>query len=125
MPKPLYKASVTTFDNKTIFFTDMEARSIFSYNVERDEYSRIRVAVPQHMNKTICAFGPDNIVVISNNEVAHIEDGVQSKKKDLSKSLNDVNVNCPCFVDNGVVYFVNDFQEMQYSLSSGAVGTAG
>ena len=80
MPKPLYKASVTSFDNNKIFFTDMEARSIFSYDIEKDEYSRIRVAIPQRVDKAICAIGSDRIVVISNDEITHVENGESSKK---------------------------------------------
>ena len=125
MPKPLYKASVTTFDSQTIFFTDKGARSIFSYNIDTDEYSRIRVRIDQQDEKSICAIGPNNIIVLSKNEVVHIQNDQETSKKELSKSLNGLNLNCPCFMDNGVVYFVNDFQEMKYTLSSGAVGTAG
>lgn len=41
LPKPLFKPSVTTYDDKVLFFTDFEARCVFTYNMDNGQYSRL------------------------------------------------------------------------------------
>lgn len=121
LPKPLTHTSVSLFGN-VIMFTDLGARSVFSYNVITEEFSRIRCYVPEKAIKIVCATSETSAVVLKDNHAVEVTTNGEGRKLIVKHALREeLNTNCPVLLDNENIHFISGFKTFKYSFENGSI----
>ena len=107
--------------NGILYYTDFNARVVFSYIVNEIRFERLGIMIPENTGKLLTVV-KDTLHIIMSNKLVKLDTETKAKSEEVELNLAcDLKPNTTCVYDQDAIYFINSCNCLRFSLSTNSI----